>query len=335
MAIKPIVALALPHYIADKMFRPQDLQRLGEVAAIVGPMKDASDLAEMKRLLADATVAIGGWLTPRFTPELLAGAPKLKLIANSAGTVKHMVSDAAYDRGIAVTTAAGLNATPVAQLTVAMMVAMLKQVPWLIRDCAAGLWNYGNERVGLCRELQEMDIGLIGASRVGREVIRLLKAYKGLRIKVYDPFLPPAAAKELGVELASLEDCCRCEIVSIHAPDLPETHKMINAKMLALIPDHGILINTARGALLDEAALIAEVRRRPLYAWLDVTDPEPPPPDSPLRREPHILLTPHVAGAMQQACRDMGAAAIDEAIRFLAGRPPLAAVTREMLASQA
>jgi phosphoglycerate dehydrogenase-like enzyme len=110
---------------------------------------------------------------------------------------------------------------------------------------------------------------------------------------------------------------------------------MLDARTLALLPDHAVLINTSRGSLIDEAALVAEVRRRPLYVYLDVTDPEPPADDSPLRGEKNIVITPHVAGAMNQARRDMGRIAIDEPLAFLRGESLQHAVTREMLATQA
>jgi phosphoglycerate dehydrogenase-like enzyme len=110
---------------------------------------------------------------------------------------------------------------------------------------------------------------------------------------------------------------------------------MLNAQTLALLPDHAVLVNTSRGALIDEAALVAEVRRRPLYVYLDVTDPEPPALDSPLRREKNILITPHIAGGMNQARRDMGQMAIDETLRFLRGESLQHEVTRAMLPTQA
>src|SRR5207249_1611758 len=172
-------------------------------------------------------------------------------------------------------------------------------------------------------------------SRVGREVLRLLKHYPRLRVRVYDPYLSADEAAELGVEKATLEQVCGCDVVSVHAPSIPATRHMLNARTLALLPDHAVLINTARGSLLDEAALVAEVRRRPLYVYLDVTDPEPPLADAPLRREPNILLTPHIAGAMNQARRDMGRLAVDEVLRFLHNEPLEHEVTRAMLAAQA
>lgn len=318
----------------DQMFFAKDLSRLREAAEVRDP-PHRIETRSLRSLLTDATAAITGWGTPAFDAALLQHAPRLRLIAHSGGSVKGLVTPAVYDRGIRVTTAAAANALPVAEFTVAMIVAMLKQVPWVISAHTRGDGKSPGRPLGPIRELRDLNVGLLGASRVGREVIRLLGAFPRLTIKVYDPYLSPESAQLLGVERASLEDVCRCDVLSIHAPDVPETRQMINARTLALLPDHAVLINTARGALVDERALVAEVRRRPLYVLLDVTDPEPPARDSPLRREPNILLTPHLAGAMSQARRDMGRIAIEETLRFARGEPLKHEVTQEMLPTQA
>jgi phosphoglycerate dehydrogenase-like enzyme len=328
---KPTVALALTPNVHDMMFDGADLARLRELANVVGPTQSAA-AAEVAPLLRDAVAALAGWGSARFDETLLAKAPKLKLIAYSAGSLKTIVTDAVYDRGIRVTTAAAANAAPVAETTVAMMCVMLKRIPWLL---SAGGDKQILKAIGPMRELRDLSVGLIGASRVGREVIRLLRNYPRLRVLVYDPYLSREEASELGVISASLEEVCRCDVVSLHGPSTPETRHMLNARTLALLPDHAVLINTSRGTLIDEAALVAEVRRRPLYVHLDVTDPEPPSADSPLRREKNILITPHVAGAMSQGRRDMGRLAIEETIRFLRGEPLEHEVTREMLPTQA
>jgi phosphoglycerate dehydrogenase-like enzyme len=286
----------------------------------------------LEDLLPQAQVAITGWGSARFDEALLARSPKLKLIAHSAGSVKRIVSNAVYDRGIRVTTSAAVNASPVAETAVAMIVVMLKKIPWLL---PAGGDKQAIPAVAPIRELRDLNVGVIGASRVGREMIRMLRSYPRLRVRVYDPHLSSDAARELGVELASLEEACGCDVVSVHAPSIPATKHMFNAQTLALLPDHAVLVNTSRGALIDEAALVAEVRRRPLYVYLDVTDPEPPALDSPLRREKYILITPHIAGGMNQARRDMGQMAIDETLRFLRGESLQHEVTRAMLPTQA
>ena len=334
MSSKPVVAMALAADWLGQMFFAEDLHRLREVADVRDPVRRAA-ARTLRPLLTDATAAITGWGTPQFDAALLEHAPRLRLIAHSGGSIKGIVTPAVYDRGIRVTTAAAANAVVVAEFTVAMIVAMLKQVPWVIGRYTRGEGENRGRQPGPIRELRDLSIGIVAAGRIGREVIRLLGAYPRLRIKVYDPYLSPESAGLLGVDRASLEDVCRCDVMSIHAPDIPETRHMFNARTIALLPDHAVLINTSRGALIDEPDLVAEVRRRPLYVWLDVTDPEPPAVDSPLRHEPNILLTPHLAGAMSQARRDMGRIAIEETLRFLRGEPLKHEVTREMLPTQA
>lgn len=330
MSSKPIVAMALSRAVHEQMFAPDDLARLREAATVVGPA-DTGAAGHVRPLLGDATVAITGWHTCPFDANLLDCAPNLRLIAHSAGSVKNLVDARAYDRGLRVINAAAANAAPVAETTVAMMVVMLKHIPWLLP--ARG--DRSSIARAPVRELRDLRVGLIGASRVGREVIALLKCYPRLRVLVYDPLLSESDARELGVQIASLDETCRCDVVSVHAPSLPETRHMLDGSALSLLPDHAVLINTSRGALIDEAALVAEVRRRPLYVYLDVTDPEPTAPDSPMLREPNILITPHIAGCMNQGRRDMGRMAIDETLRFLRGEPLEQEVTRDMLPTQA
>jgi phosphoglycerate dehydrogenase-like enzyme len=331
MAGKPIVAMALSRGVYEQMFTPQSLQWLSAAADVRGPVETGA-AEQILPILADAEAAITGWGTARFDAELLSKCPKLRMVAHSAGSVKGLVTDAVFERGIRVTTAAGANAAPVAETTVAMMVVMLKRIPWLF---ALRGDKQLVKTIGPIRELRDLCVGIISASRVGREVMRLLKNYPRLRVLVYDPFLSVDEAAGLGVEKATLEQVCGCDVLSIHAPSIPETRHMLNARTLALLPDHAVLINTSRGSLIDEAALVAEVRRRPLYVYLDVTDPEPPAANSPLRDERNILLTPHVAGAMHQGRRDMGRLAIDETLRFLRGEPLNHEVTRTMLETQA
>src|SRR5688572_7510906 len=214
MSDKPVVALTLGKNVHEQMFTPQDLVRLRGAATVLGPAETGAR-EHVAPLLREAVVAVAGWGTATFDDELLANSPKLKLVAHSAGSVKSIVTEALYDRGVKVTTAAAANAAPVAETTVAMMVVMLKRIPWLFD-------SGGNRKalasIGPVRELRDISVGLISASRVGREVIRLLKGYPRLRVLVYDPYLSADAALDLGIELASLEQVCRCEVLSVHGP---------------------------------------------------------------------------------------------------------------------
>src|SRR5688500_3866964 len=180
MGSKPVVALARAQEMCRQMFFAEDLARLREVADVLdAPVR--ADPSTLRPLLRDATVAITGWGSPLFDAALIECAPKLRLVAHSAGSVKPIVSPAVYDRGVRVVTAAAANATPVAEFTVAMMVAMLKQVPWIAVAYAAG--DAGARARANVRELRDMTVGIISASRVGREVIRMLQSYPRLKIK--------------------------------------------------------------------------------------------------------------------------------------------------------
>ncbi|MGF1633227.1 MAG: hydroxyacid dehydrogenase [Phycisphaerae bacterium] len=331
----PVVCLLLPEATAREMFRPADLDRLRVVAQVRGPVPAGMDDAGWRELARGALVLITGWGTPgpeRLRPAELSG---LGFIAHSAGTVKYLVDAAVYEAGVRVSNAADQNAIPVAHYTLGLMLMLLKQTPWIAAAYAANDEAEVRRRKALCRELIDLDVGLAGCGRIARELIRLLKGFPKLRVHVYDPYLSEARAAEVGVKRATLEEVCRCDVVSDHLPKLPETNDAFNADRLALLPDHAVFINTARGNSVNEAALVAECLRRPLYVALDVTQPEPPAVDSPLRTCPNLLLTPHIAGSLKQARLEMGEAAIQETLRFLAGEPLRQEVTRAMFDTEA
>ena len=331
--MKPSVVLFLPPDVIRRMFRSVDMDRLNEFAIVSVPTESPDQLV-VYPALDEAVVIITGWKTPRLSPEVLDTAPNLKLLAHSAGSVKG-IAGGFYRRGIRVTTAADANAVPVADFTITMMMSLLKQVPWIGPAFSRGDHEEVDRRKPHLRELADMEVGIVSASRIGRLVIQRLKTYPNITIKLYDPFVTDAVAAELGAVKASLTQVCRCEVISVHAPNLAETRHLISAQMIAEMPDHAVFINTSRGELVDEIALVAELYKRPLYAALDVTDPEPPLPNSLILSAPNLLLTPHIAGAQRQACLEMGKLAIDETIRFLTGQPLQFEVTREMFATQA
>jgi phosphoglycerate dehydrogenase-like enzyme len=177
--------------------------------------------------------------------------------------------------------------------------------------------------------LRHKTVGLIGASHVGRHLIRLLQPFE-VNLLLYDPFVTAEQAAELGAKKVELDSLLRqADIVTLHAPAKPDTYHLLNAARLALLKDETLLINTARGVLIDETALIAELRRGRLFAFLDVTDPEPPALDSPLRQLENVVLVPHLAGCIED-CSHMGEMAVEEIRRFFAGQPPLYQITPEM-----
>jgi phosphoglycerate dehydrogenase-like enzyme len=143
------------------------------------------------------------------------------------------------------------------------------------------------------------------------------------------------AAECLGAHKAELDELLRrADVLTLHAPSLPETEHLIDARRLALMKDDALIVNTARGSLFDQAALVAELSKGRFFAFLDVTDPEPPAADSPLRSLPNVVVTPHLAGCIEN-CTRMGEMAVEELRRFFAGEPPLYQITPERLAHTA
>ena len=163
---------------------------------------------------------------------------------------------------------------------------------------------------------------MIGASLVGREMLRLCRNLELGALLVFDPYISQEEAATLGAEKVELDDLMRrADVVSLHTPGIEACRGIVNAANLALLKDHAILINTARGMCVDEKALIAELTTGRLFACLDVTDPEPPEPDSPLFSAPNCILTPHIAGAIKENTLRQGALVADAIESFVAGRP--------------
>ena len=166
-----------------------------------------------------------------------------------------------------------------------------------------------------------MQVGIVGFGRVGRHLARLFGTFRGLDIVVSDPFAPDALFEETGVRRMDLTElCATSEVIHNCVPSTPQTRGLFTAELLRSMKDHAIFVNTGRGATVDEAALIEELKAGRIYACLDVTDPEPPEPGSPFYTLPNCLLTPHIAGAVGNGRLLLGRFAVDEILRYLSGR---------------
>jgi phosphoglycerate dehydrogenase-like enzyme len=273
------------------------------------------------RLLEDAEILLTGWGCPELSAAVLDRAPKLRLIAHCAGTVKEMVTPACWERGLRVITAAEANAIPVVEYTVAAILLANKHA-FRIREVYRqerryGLWHHITPGIGNLNKR----VGIVGASRIGRRLIEALRPFD-FSILVYDPYLSEQEAERLGVLKVALDELLRsCDVVTLHAPSIPETRHMIGARELALLPDGAALINTARGALIDGAALEKELSTGRIRAVIDTTEPETLPADSPLYDLPNVFLTPHIAGASGTEVYRMTELVIEEIGRYLRGEP--------------
>lgn len=333
MSRRPITVIA--HWSGLHFFDGRAMASLREVATIGDPEPIGSwDDPRAAELLAQAEVIIGHWGCPLIDDAVLEHAPNLGLIAYAAGTVKQVVTEAVFARGIRVTSGAKANAEPVAEFTLAAILFANKEVFWRrLQAPSARPVGHTPATAGHRIGNWAKTIGIVGASLVGRRVIELLAPFPELRVLLYDPFVSAAEAAALGVEKAELDDLCgRADIVSIHAPDLPSTHHLIGADQLAALRDGATVINTARPAIVDQDALTAELQAGRLWAVLDVTDPEPLPDDHLLRTLPNAFVTPHLAGSEGRELGRMTADLAEELRRWSAGEPPLNGVTLEQLA---
>ena len=321
---RPVVAITIGQSNYRRMFSAAALADLAAAAEIVHHNGDEpASKQDLLAVLARADACITSWGVARLDADVLAAAPRLGHMAHMGGSVKRFVSGAVWARGIRVTSAAVTLARDVAETTLGLMIVGRKRIWPLGNHVRDGGWRDSPawDRWD-ARELNRSTVGLIGAGNVGRHVIELLAPFS-VTILVADPYLSDEEAAGLGVErveLAELMD--RSDVVSVHAPDTDQTRHMIGAELLSRLRDGTVLINTARGGIIDEAALVDELATGRIFAFLDVTDPEPPASDSPLRRLDNVVVTPHIAGCIDN-CHRMGELAVEEVGRYLAGQPAI------------
>ena len=335
MPRRPETLLVMSGDTFRMQFGDAELARLAAAASLGDPValdELASPAARARLRIAE--VLITSWGCPPLDAAMVADAPRLRAVLHAAGSVRAHVTDAVFDRGILVTTAADANAVPVVWYTLAAILWSLKRVPFL----AAEAHRYGLAHTDPRRgELSGTDrtVALVGFSRIGRRVTALLRSFPDIRVLVVDSVADPALIIRAGAEPASLAEAIpRADVLSLHAPLLPTTRRMIGAAELGALPPGATLINTARGELIDPAALESACLNG-LQAILDVTDPEPLPTGSPLYGLPNVVLTPHVAGSLGAETRRMTASALTELELYTAGLPPRTPVTAETLKVQA
>lgn len=336
MAGRAAAVLAMRPDVAESAFPAAARARLDALVTVDHDLV-VTDFAEprSRAALAGAEILLTGWGCPPLSSEVLDAAPKLRAVIHAAGSVKHHLGPDFWARGILASSAADANAYPVAQFTLSVILLSGKRTFEMARQYADGAFKavatsprFGN--VG-------RTVGVIGASRIGRLVLPML-AREGFQVLLADPTLTPAVAAALvpapgSVELVELEDLLRrSDVVTVHAPSLPETHHLLDDTRLALMRDGSVLVNTARGALVDTDALVRHCASGRIDAVLDVTDPEPLPSGHPLFLLPNVVVTPHLAGAMGTEVADLGAFAVTEVERYLGGLPLLGAVREDDLA---
>ncbi|HWU09268.1 MAG TPA: hydroxyacid dehydrogenase [Streptomyces sp.] len=330
---RPRAALAMGADAAAAVLTPDSLAALGEVCALApGPALDDFTTEAARAVLADTEVLVTGWGCPPVHAGVLAAAPALRAVVHTAGTVRGHVTDACWDRGIEVSSAAAANALPVAEYTLAMILLSGKQVLERARDFRAtrmrDAWLAAPAGVGNYRRT----VGILSASLIGRRVIELLRPYD-LRVLLHDPYVTDEEAAGLGVRPVPLAGLfAESDVVSVHTPLLPATTGLVSRGLLTSMRPDAVLINTSRGAVVDQDALTDVLRAERIRAVLDVTDPDPLPADHPLWDCHNATLTPHLAGSQGNELRRLADLAVGEVARWARGEGFAHPVRRERLA---
>ena len=330
--------LVLPRTpLQAKLFAPQTmtlLRSLGEVQ--VNPGETEWTSGELAERVSGVDVLVTGWGSAKLTDEVLARADRLRLVAHTAGSVKFMLDEGLFARGIRVTAVAAAMVQPVAEMTVMLCLLALRPMHRMDAAMRAGE-SWAKLKVeGVGDELISQTIGVIGVGQVGRQVIKLLRAW-GVPVAAFDPFMTREKAAELGVEHCGTvgELVERSRVVTLHAPVLPETKHLLGAKELGRLRSGGAVVNTARAWLVDTAAMEAEVRSGRIWYYTDVYETEPLPDGDKWRTMPNVFLTPHLASHTPQAYDRQGRWAVEDVGRFVHGEPLRFEVTAGMLKTMA
>jgi phosphoglycerate dehydrogenase-like enzyme len=289
------------------------------------------NFASVAGSITETEVIFSTWGMPVMNERFFELLPNVRAVFYAAGTVKLFVTDSVWRRNVTISSAWMANAVPVTEFTVASIILSLKSYwpitrrlrtsrDWLDRVPISGA--YGTS------------VGLVSLGAIGRMVAERLKTYD-MEVLAYDPIINPKVAADLGVRLVDLEELfSTCQAVSIHTPLLPATTGMIGADLIRKLPPNATLINTSRGAIIDEPAMISTLIERPdITAVLDVTAEEPLPKDSKLFELPNVVLSPHIAGSTGHECRRMGQMMFEEYERWVSGQPLLYQIDEARLAT--
>ncbi len=304
------------------------------IAALADMAPDSytpADIAANPALLAEVEILFSGWGGPKLTSEFLNYAPKLRAVFYASGSVATIITDAVWERGITISSAREANAIPTAEYALSVILFSLKHGWRLMRALQRDrAYPAPSSPPGAFHST----VGLISVGSIGRKLAELLMPFD-LHVRAYDPFLSAELAATLAITPATLRQIfAESDVVSIHAPWLPETSGLVTGDLIRSMRQGATLINSSRGAIVRETELIDVAHERPdLQFVLDVTYPEPPASNSPLFDLPNVVLTPHIAGSMGPECHRMAQAMIEELKRYLAGEPLKWAIRSEALAN--
>lgn len=290
------------------------LRSCGELLVFRQPMASEEELIDA---LKDIHILIPIRERTRLTARVLEALPHLEMIAQTGSNAPHLDLDVATRRGIVVCLSGGSGGQSTAELTFALMLAVMRRVPQEHEALRQGRWQTG---IGV--GLYGKTLGIIGLGRIGSQVARIAQAF-GMRVLATGFTLTPERALAHGVQIAALEDLlARSDVVSIHLRLSERSYRLIGRRELRLMKSTAYLINTSRGGIIDEAALAEALRHRRIAgAGLDVFEHEPLAPNSPLMHLDNVVCTPHIGFVTRETYEHMVGGAVDNILNYLDGNP--------------
>lgn len=306
--------------ITDYTFPSLDIEE-SIIRAAGGELRSGNDkqVPALKSLVADADAVI-----TQFAPinaEVIAAMQKARVLVRYGIGVDNVDLSAASARGIPVCNVPAYCIDEVADHTLAFILGATRQVVPNTLHVRDGKWGLATP-LDRMRTLRDQTVGIVGFGRIGREVVARLSPFKCRRL-VFDAFVSDDSVREAGCEAVSLDELlAQSDIVTLHCPSTPQTRKLLNSNSIARMKPGSLIINLARGDLIDTAALVAALQSGHLAgAAIDVCDPEPIPTDSPLRSLPNVIVAAHIASASPKASRTLRETAARIAVMALRGEP--------------
>ncbi len=301
----------------------------------VAEVKEAAGTEDKILSVLDGIEVVVTEMAP-FTRRVIEASPALRLIVVCRGGPVNVNLEAATEQGIPVCYSPARNAAATAEYTIGLLLAAMRHIVDGSRDLANGIWRgdfYAYDVAGT--ELEGKTAGLVGFGAVGSRVARILSAF-GAEVLVADPYVDPEKVAEAGATLVPFDELLpRAQILSLHARLTPETRHLIGREAIARLPDGAVMVNAARGGLLEQDALCDALEAGKIRAAaLDVFDPEPPPPGSRVYTTPNLVLSPHLAGASRETAERAATIAAAEVGRYLRGEPLLHVANPDAIAGE-
>jgi len=319
----------LPDQIKELIYSDDAVARIQRITNNDGAAYSREAILASPECFREVGSVFSGWGSPVLDAELLDALPNLKAYFYGAGSVRAFVTEEFWKRDILLTSSYKANAVPVAEFTVAMVNLSLKQVWSMNRGIRSGENSFDRSQIpGM---YHGSTVGIISLGAIGQRVCRKLIDLH-VEVVAFDPYADESIFESCGARPTdSLESLfSSCDVVSLHTPWLPETENLITGDHFRAMREGATFINTSRGMVVDEAAMLRVLRERPnVFAVLDVVQDESQYGDNPLGKLSNVFLTPHIAGSMGRECHRMGNLAVEECERFLRGDPPITPITRE------